>query len=283
MYCKRGIDYFSLPCNEEAQMRSLRRRFGLVGAGVVVELYRIIYRDFGYYAPWNDECAREFSWSYGVRVEKASSIVGAACELGIFDAGMLEKYGILTSREIQEYYFSAVSRRSRVEAIRNFLLVDPLDCLKRKWYVADENCLPCVDDSGENVNILRSNDGNSPQRKEKKQKRKEESGLSARARVGESGSFGKSGASGAPGVSASGELSSFDTEEFFTLALKRSFGARDEDATPHPPQAVPLPPRGKALLPEGEGFATRGGRLIQPCARMRSNTRVCVKGLGAKN
>ncbi len=263
MYCKRGIDYFSLPCNEESQMRSLRRRFGLVGAGVVIELYRIIYRDFGYYAPWNDECQREFSWSYGVRGERVSAIVGAACELGIFDAGMLERYGILTSSEIQEYYFSAVSRRSRVEAIRNFLLVDPLNCLKRKWYVSDESCLPCVDDSGENVNILRSNDGNSSQRKEKKQKRKEESALSARARAGESGEVGKSGASG---VSASGELSSFDTEEFFTLALKRSFGVRDEDATPNPKDVTPHPsgyaahllPKEKASLPEREGFVAEG-------------------------
>ena len=103
---KRGMDYFPMDVNTNHTLDYLRMRFGLVGFGAVVRLWQRIYAENGYYMEADEDA------------------------LGFFaeENRLYEEEGILTSYEIQERYFSAVGRRSRVEADSRYFLLPAEEC-----------------------------------------------------------------------------------------------------------------------------------------------------------
>ena len=61
-----------------------------------------------------------------------NEVLSQALKVGFFDAGIYETYGVLTSRGIQETFFTAVktAKRKKVTVIEEFLLIDPLEVPK---------------------------------------------------------------------------------------------------------------------------------------------------------
>lgn len=155
---KSGVDYFPLDCVLDQKFELIEAEFGLKGFAVIVKLYQKIYGEFGYYCEWTNEVALLFSRKIGEGCSAVSEIVSASIKRGIFDKDLYEKYGILTSRGIQERYFSAVSRRDQVEVKSEYLLV--------KVTQKKEN----VDKNPVNVCNNPENVCNNPQSKGKKSK-----------------------------------------------------------------------------------------------------------------
>ena len=120
---KVGLDYFRLDVNLDEKFELIEAEFGLTGFAVVVRLYQRIYGGAGYYCEWDDEVALVFSSRNNLGANVVSEIVKAAIKRKLFDRSMFERYHILTSSGIQKWYFEAVSRRDRVEVIREYLLV----------------------------------------------------------------------------------------------------------------------------------------------------------------
>lgn len=156
-----GIPYFPLDVCPDDKLDLIEAEFGLKGFAVIVKLYQKIFGGLGYYCEWTNDVGMRFSRIVCEGYTLVSEIVSAAIRRGIFDNDLYEKYGVLTSAEIQEKYFKAVSRRKQVNVKAEYLLIK-------------------VDQLSGNVNILSENVCNFEenvcsfeQRKEKESKVKE--------------------------------------------------------------------------------------------------------------
>ena len=120
---KQGLDYFTLDCHFDDKLELIIAEFGMVGLGVVIRLYQKIYSEAGYYVQWNEDVALLFSRSNGLGCNVVSEIISACLRRGLFDCGMWERCGILTSKGIQKRYFDAVTKRKNIEIKNEYLLV----------------------------------------------------------------------------------------------------------------------------------------------------------------
>ena len=127
---KVGLDYFRLDCHLDIKFQLIEAEFGLKGFAVVVKLLQMIYSELGYYCEWNEDVALMFGDHTRLGVSAVSEIVNASIKRGLFDKGMFDKYRILTSHGIQDWYFESVSRRERVDVIREYLLISDDDLPK---------------------------------------------------------------------------------------------------------------------------------------------------------
>lgn len=158
---KSALDYFPFDTHLDDKFELIEAQFGLKGFSVIVKLYQKIYGGAGYYCEWTKDIALLFANRMGLNVNVVSDIVGAAIKRGIFDAGIFEKYHVLTSKGIQKRYFEAVSRRKNLKVKPEYLLIQ----LGQKQDSADQN--------GVNVNINRENDSNNRQKKREEIKGKD--------------------------------------------------------------------------------------------------------------
>lgn len=161
---KDGIPYFPLDCELDSKFELIEAEFGLQGFAVVVKLLQRIYGGEGYYCEWTNEVALLFAKRNSTGGSVVSEIVSASIKRGIFDKDMFERYGILTSKGIQQRYLKAVDRRKQVKIKKQYLLVE---CV-----ILPKNV--CVIE--ENVNIFQKNADISQQRKGEESKGKESKG-----------------------------------------------------------------------------------------------------------
>lgn len=120
---KKGLDYFPLDVVLDIKFELIEAEFGLNGFGVVVKLLQEIYKQ-GYYIEWTSEVALLFSRKVGLGGNAVSEIVKAAVRRDIFDRGLFEKYGILTSAGIQKRYIEGIKRRDKTEMEQAYLLLE---------------------------------------------------------------------------------------------------------------------------------------------------------------
>ena len=156
-----GIPYFPLDVCPDDKLDLIEAEFGLKGFAVIVKLYQKIFGGLGYYCEWTNDVGMRFSRIVCEGYTLVSEIVSAAIRRGIFDNDLYEKYGVLTSAEIQEKYFKAVSRRKQVNVKSEYLLIK-VDQLSGNVNILSEN----VCKNEENVCSFE-------QRKEKESKVKE--------------------------------------------------------------------------------------------------------------
>ena len=145
---KEGLDYFELDCHMEEKVRLIQAEFGLKGFAIVVKLYQKIYGGFGYYCEWNEDSLLLFMSENGVssRDEKnlISEIVAACIRRNIFSEKLFNEFGILTSYGVQKRYLNAVSRREKVELIKEYLLIS----------VGKNQCNVCINSINVNRNSV---------------------------------------------------------------------------------------------------------------------------------
>lgn len=122
-----GINYFPLltgffHCDK---IELLTAMFGIKGPYAAVTLLCKIYTD-GYYIPWGKEQCMIFARKLGPEydVETMEEIVDMLIKKDFFDKESYEKYGILTSADIQRVWMEATSRRKRDLTALTYLLVE---------------------------------------------------------------------------------------------------------------------------------------------------------------
>lgn len=120
---KQGVEYFPLDTALDAKFELLEAGFGIKGFGVVVKLLQKIYGEQGYYVELDKDIILVVAHKWGVSANLVSDIVARAIEVGIFDRNMYKKYGILTSKGIQERYFKMTKKRAFLNMRSEYLLV----------------------------------------------------------------------------------------------------------------------------------------------------------------
>lgn len=161
-----ALRYFALDCHMDDSIKLLESEFGLKGFAVIIKLFQKIYGDEGYYCVWNHDVELLFAASLSTDREPiggsfVSEVIKGCLRRGIFDKQKYEKYGILTSRGIQNRYLEAARRRTSTKLINEYLLVKVDPKFKNVSIIS------------KNVDIFHENAGNSRQRKVKESKGKE--------------------------------------------------------------------------------------------------------------
>lgn len=180
-----SIPYFPTQVNifEEVAMELIEAKYGMKAETAVMKLLCKIYKENGYYIPWNEEQCTLFSNKAGrdITAEEMQGIVDILVEKGFFDKDTFWAHQILTSVEIQKVWLEATKRRKRDFESLPYLLVKveeenkkgdkagksdkgdkgakESDCMQNP-----ENCMQDADNSPEK-------EDNSEQSKEKKDRK----------------------------------------------------------------------------------------------------------------
>ena len=148
---KIGLDFFYCPVSFDDPTQLVEAEFGLKSIAIIVKLKQRIFGGQGYYCDWNDEVALLFSSKVcGLPPgdNAVSEVVKAALRRGIFDKKIFDKYGVLTSMEIQRDFLEAAKRRKCVEVKKEYLLLT-VPNLQDNVSIIDKN----VDINSKNVDI----------------------------------------------------------------------------------------------------------------------------------
>lgn len=118
------LDWFKLDCVTDDKISLIEAQFGLAGFAAVVKLWQKIYGGEGYYCKWDDDVRLLFARSLGMTLKEIDTLISACVKRGLFDDGMLKKYGILTSHGIQQRYYECADRRKKEVIQPEYLLLD---------------------------------------------------------------------------------------------------------------------------------------------------------------
>lgn len=110
----KGIPYFPTPANffDEEIMELLEAKFGILSSYIVMRLLCKIYKE-GYYISWGKEQSLIFVRKVGggIKEEVMEKIIELLLEKEFFNKDIYEKYGVLTSEQIQKVWLEATVRR----------------------------------------------------------------------------------------------------------------------------------------------------------------------------
>lgn len=176
-----SIPYFPTQVNifEEVAMELIEAKYGMKAETAVMKLLCKIYKENGYYIPWNDEQCTLFSNKAGrdITAEEMQGIVDILVEKGFFDKDTFWAHQILTSVEIQKVWLEATKRRKRDFESLPYLLVKVEEENKKgdKAGKSDkggkkEECMQNPEDCMQDADNSTEKEDNSEQSKEKKNK-----------------------------------------------------------------------------------------------------------------
>lgn len=120
---KTGLKWFRIDVVFDDKFELVCAEFGSKAFEVIVRLWQKIYES-GYYCEWNEEVALLFAKKYSLGGNAVSEITKCAVKRGLFDKGLFDRFGILTSHGIQDWYFDSVDRRKSIEVVDDYLLIN---------------------------------------------------------------------------------------------------------------------------------------------------------------
>lgn len=154
-----GISFVPLDVTLDDKFELIEAEYGIKGFAVIVKLFQKIYGGQGYYCEWTEDVALLFAKKMiGLGGNAVSEIIEAALKRGIFDRGLYDKYGILTSAGIQKRYLKASARKARVELISNYLLIEVTQNYKNVAVLSKNVTETAKNVTESNVNKIKQNE-----------------------------------------------------------------------------------------------------------------------------
>lgn len=126
---KTGIPYFPMDVDflSDLKTRRLVREYGNEAIGVIIGVLVNIYRDNGYFIQADDDINFIIAEEVNTQEHVVAEVVNKAVEVNFFDKKLFDSYKILTSLGIQKRYLTACARRTKVEMVQEYLLVNKED------------------------------------------------------------------------------------------------------------------------------------------------------------
>lgn len=115
---REGLEYFPLDINyfDDSKILKAEQKYGGEGSMIATRLLCEIYKN-GYFLKWNEDEALVFTTRRAgnlISFEKVNSIVDDLIhEFGFFSESMYKKFGVLTSKGIQERWLSIMIQAKR--------------------------------------------------------------------------------------------------------------------------------------------------------------------------
>lgn len=122
---KQGLDYFPFDIDffDDEKIEAISGEFGIKGEITAIKLLCAIYRN-GYFILWNEMLKMKLLHNLpGVSSDLLDQIISRLVKWGFFEKSLFDSDRILTSRGIQERYFSAIKRRKN-EVEMPYLLIN---------------------------------------------------------------------------------------------------------------------------------------------------------------
>ena len=120
---KEFLDYFPFYCRGDERTDILKAKKGMVGYGVYISLLVKLYGEKGYYLNWNDNICCIFARYVGIPEDEVRDIISLLIDVELFDKDIYKRYSVLTSKEIQENYLFAITKRKNKQLDKRFDLV----------------------------------------------------------------------------------------------------------------------------------------------------------------
>lgn len=165
---KQGLDYYpkDVKAKYDTKFKYIESKNTVLARLVIYELWDLIYGEEGYYTKFDNIQRVLFLGELPfITEEQLTNILESCFEINMFEKSLYERYEILTSVSIQKRYMEAVGRRTKVNIIENYFLLD------RKSY--RNIFLVNVDSNSVNVSNNSKNDDSNEQSKVKESKVKE--------------------------------------------------------------------------------------------------------------
>lgn len=128
---KDGVDYFPLDTDflQDDKVRLIKSEFGAKGILILIALFSEIYRGDGYFKVWNNDCCLLMADAVGCGVvpENITQVVQGCLRRSIFDDGVFQMFGILTSAGIQRRYIRMFPSRKQIFIVKEYWLLDGSD------------------------------------------------------------------------------------------------------------------------------------------------------------
>lgn len=129
---KLNVDYwpFDVGLFRDRKFRLIRSEFGIKGAYIALELINLAYSENGYYAKFGEEDCLLMSEGIGGGCEAGfiMEVVRGCCRRSLFDEGIYNVFGVLTSHGIQQRYLRIVGKsRTDIRFIKEYFLLDISD------------------------------------------------------------------------------------------------------------------------------------------------------------
>ena len=128
---KDGVDYWNIDVDffENKKVRLILASFGAKGVFILIMILNEIYRTCGYYKKWdNDDCllmSIKTGTDGGCSPTLISEVVKESLKRSFFDKGVFERFGVLTSPEIQRRFLRIVGNsRDYIPMIKEYFLLD---------------------------------------------------------------------------------------------------------------------------------------------------------------
>ena len=126
---KENVDYwpFDVGLFQDRKFRLIRSEFGIKGAYIALELINMAYSENGYYAKFGEEDCLLMSEGVGGGCEASfiMEVVRGCCRRSLFDEGIYNAFGVLTSHGIQQRYLRIIGKnRADVRFIKEYFLLD---------------------------------------------------------------------------------------------------------------------------------------------------------------
>lgn len=130
---KKGIDYSGwsvMIFDNDTKIDKLLDAHGWVGFGIYFYLCQRAYGSEGYYYEWcYDDCASTSrKMGGGIGAGTVREAVGYCLQIGLFDKGLFDRWGVLTSRGIQRRYWEVVKGRDVRSVISDYWLLQDGEC-----------------------------------------------------------------------------------------------------------------------------------------------------------
>lgn len=128
---KSGVEYFPMDTGffSDKKVKLLKGEFGACGLLIVLSTLCRIYSTNGYYASFDadDAILTADELGCGITPNLVREVVQGSVKRSLFDEGVFNQFGVLTSPGIQRRYIRAVSTRDEIQFFEEYWLLDVND------------------------------------------------------------------------------------------------------------------------------------------------------------
>lgn len=125
---KSGVDYFPMDTDffGDKKIKLLKAEFGARGLMIVLSTFCRVYSTNGYYASFDKDDALLIAEELGdgITPELVREVVQGSVKRSLFDEGVFNQFGVLTSPGIQRRYIRAVATRDDIPIFEEYWLLN---------------------------------------------------------------------------------------------------------------------------------------------------------------
>ena len=123
---KRGLDYFPLDVGflRDRKVKLLRAEFGASSVVFVLYVFCKAFGEEGYFCTWDNDELLIASDELKEKPAYLSEVLSGCLKRSIFDEGVFQMFGVLTSAGIQRRYLAGCEKRDDITLFKEYLLLE---------------------------------------------------------------------------------------------------------------------------------------------------------------